>query len=258
MADVGSKSSLSDCKEYICIFRLMNSPENRMHVVDALRGFAIVAIMLLHNLEHFDYYYFPENLPDWINSLDKSVWSVAFFLFSGKAYAIFSLLFGLTFWIQSNNQEKQGRDFRGRFAWRLLLLFGLGMINTAFYEGDILSIYAVIGLVLIPIARLSNRVVLWIALFLLFQPYEWSVLIQSLINPDRTLPNPASWGYYAQMENYLPGSSMLKTWVGNLTTGKMASITWSWENGRLFQTASLFMLGMLAGRRALFLSLIHI
>ena len=84
--------------------------------MDALRGFAIVSILLLHNLEHFDYYYFPPNLPEWIKSLDKIIWDSLFFLFSGKSYAIFALLFGLTFFIQSDHQAKKGKDFRGRFA----------------------------------------------------------------------------------------------------------------------------------------------
>ena len=34
---------------------LAKSP--RIEVVDALRGFAVMAIMLLHNIEHFNFYY---------------------------------------------------------------------------------------------------------------------------------------------------------------------------------------------------------
>ena len=71
----------------------------RLHVVDALRGFAIVSIMLLHNIEHFDFYYSPQGLPAWMTLLDKHIWDTLFFLFGGKSYAIFSLLFGLTFFI---------------------------------------------------------------------------------------------------------------------------------------------------------------
>ena len=36
---------------------LAKSP--RIEVVDALRGFAVMAIMLLHNIEHFNFYDFP-------------------------------------------------------------------------------------------------------------------------------------------------------------------------------------------------------
>jgi uncharacterized protein len=93
-----------------------NISSNRLHVVDALRGFAIVSIMLLHNIEHFDVYYFSESLPEWMKSLDSVIWGTLFFLFSGKSYAIFALLFGLTFYIQSENQKKRGNNFSARFA----------------------------------------------------------------------------------------------------------------------------------------------
>ncbi|MFZ2286115.1 MAG: hypothetical protein WAV93_03940 [Bacteroidales bacterium] len=58
---------------------------SRLHVVDALRGFAIVSIMLLHNIEHVDFYYKPEGLPLWMVALDKGIWDTLFFLFGGKS-----------------------------------------------------------------------------------------------------------------------------------------------------------------------------
>lgn len=76
-----------------------SSETGRLHLVDALRGFAIASIMLLHNIEHFDFYYFPENLPAWMKASDAVIWEVLFFLFSGKSFAMFALLFGLTFFI---------------------------------------------------------------------------------------------------------------------------------------------------------------
>lgn len=228
-------------------------PESsRLHVVDALRGFAIVSIMLLHNIEHFDFYYIPEGLPAWMVSLDKGVWDMMFFLFGGKSYAIFALLFGLTFFIQSDNQARKGKDFRGRFAWRLLLLLGFGTINSAFYEGDILTIYAILGFVLIPVAKLSNKAVFTIALIFMLQPYEICNLIYGIQHPELKMPDPASWVYFGKAGEYITGNSIVNTWIGNLTNGKTAVLYWTWEAGRVFQTASLFMLGMLAGRKALF------
>ena len=224
----------------------------RLHVVDALRGFAIVSIMLLHNLEHFDYYYFPSNLPHWMKMLDKSVWDSMFFLFSGKSYAIFALLFGLTFFIQSDNQAKKGKDFRLRFAWRLVLLLGFGLINSAFYEGDILTIYAILGFSLIPAAKLNTKTVSWIALILMLQPWEWCNFVYGLQHPDLKLADPASWTYFGRSGEYITGNSLFKTMYGNFTNGKTAVYLWTWEEGRVFQTASLFMFGMLAGRKKLF------
>lgn len=63
----------------------MNEKIPRLHVVDALRGFAIVSIMLLHNIEHFDFYYLPTNLPEWMIVLDKWIWDGLFFLFGRDA-----------------------------------------------------------------------------------------------------------------------------------------------------------------------------
>jgi uncharacterized protein len=232
----------------------MTSNGSRLQVVDALRGFAIVSIMLLHNIEHFDFYYTPVGLPAWMQSIDKVIWESLFFLFGGKSYAIFAFLFGLTFFIQSNNQEKRGKDFRGRFAWRLLLLLGFGIINSAFYQGDILAIYAVIGFFLIPVARLSNKAVFRIALVLMFQPYLWIDVFEAFQDPDIKLADPLSWTYFGRMGEYVTGDSFIKTIVGNLTNGKTAVVLWTWENGRVFQTLSLFMLGMLAGRKSLFVT----
>ena len=94
----------------------------RIEVVDALRGFAVMAIILVHNLEHFIFPVYPDSSPGWLNALDQGEFNGIFSLFAGKAYAIFALLFGFTFYIQTSNQKKQGKDFGYRFLWRMVLL----------------------------------------------------------------------------------------------------------------------------------------
>ncbi len=84
----------------------------RLGVVDALRGFALLAIVLLHNLEHYNLFLpLDYTLPAWLQTIDKYAWDTMFFLFAGKAYATFSLLFGFSFYIQFHNAEKRGTDF---------------------------------------------------------------------------------------------------------------------------------------------------
>ena len=86
----------------------------RVEVADALRGFAVAAIILLHSIEHFNFYSFPptDGQPAWLNFTDRAIWDGMFFMFGGKAYAIFALLFGFSFYIMYNNQERRGNDFR--------------------------------------------------------------------------------------------------------------------------------------------------
>lgn len=233
---------------------MLQSNPNRIEVVDALRGFAIMAIMLLHNLEHFDFYFFPENLPAMVKTTDGYIWDTMFFLFSGKAYAIFALLFGFSFFIMDNNQRQKGYDFRGRFAWRMLILLGFGIINSIFFEGDILTMYAVLGLSLILVNRLTTRWILAIAIFLLLQPVEWLKFFYFLNHPDQ-VPSPnLSDFYFGKAFPYLSGSSFWEMAKGNFINGRIAVIFWSWENGRFFQAPSLFMLGMLLGRQLLFIA----
>ena len=240
---------------------MTNTPFNfkapRVDVVDALRGFAIMSIMLLHNIEHFDYYYFPEALPEWMKILDKIIWETLFFLFGGKSYAIFALLFGFSFYIQNDNQEKKGNDFRGRFLWRLLLLLGFGIINTIFYEGDILMIYAVLGIALIPVCKWNDKAVFITAVILMLQPLEWIRYFYIVLHPEYVpIPNLSDY-YFGMMGDYLKSNSFMDYAVGNLSIGRLASVFWSWENGRFFQAPALFMLGMIVGRKKLFITSIE-
>ena len=143
----------------------------RIEVVDALRGFAVMAILLVHSLEHFIFPVYPTDSPTWLNILDQGVLSGVFTLFAGKSYAIFALLFGFTFYIQSNNQKKQGKDFGYRFLWRLVLLAAFATLNTAFFPaGDVLSLFVVVGLVLFFTRNWSDKTILITSIIFLLQP----------------------------------------------------------------------------------------
>ena len=50
----------------------------RIEVVDALRGFAVMAILLVHNLEHFIFPVYPESSPEWLTILDAGVFNATF------------------------------------------------------------------------------------------------------------------------------------------------------------------------------------
>ncbi|MBC7422154.1 MAG: DUF418 domain-containing protein, partial [Ferruginibacter sp.] len=226
---------------------------NRIELVDALRGFAILCIVVLHNMERFEFNYSLQDLPLWVKYLDKQVLFTGYFLFGGKAYAIFALLFGFSFYIQNNNQQLQGKDYRLRFFWRMVLLLIFGFINTAFYQGDILTLYAIFGLILIPTCNLSNKTIFIIAIILMVQPIEIGRTLYALANPG-FVPSPnLSDSYYKEIAAYMNNGNFFDYVIGNVTLGKTASLLWSWEYGRFMQAPALFLLGFLAGRKKLFL-----
>lgn len=226
----------------------------RLGVVDALRGFALLAIVLLHNLEHYNLFLPLEYAaPEWLQTMDKYAWDTLFFLFAGKAYATFSLLFGFSFYIQFHNAEKRGMDFRGRFAWRMCLLFLFAQLHALFYNGDILLLYSVVGFALIPVCKLKDKTVFWIALVLLLQPFEWGRLIYAMINPEYVPVTGRFIPFFQRAQEVTANGSFLEVLRSNIWDGQLYSNIWQVENGRLFQTAALFMFGMLLGRRKYFM-----
>lgn len=226
--------------------------KSRIDLVDALLGFALVSIMLLHNIEHFDFYFTPEGLPGWMQKWDKHVWDAMFLLFGGKSYGIFAMLFGFTFHLQIKSASKRGIDFSRRFAWRLVLLFCFGLVNSIFYQGDILALYAVVGFLLIPVAHWSNKSLLILATILLLQPLQWISLFLGIGHSDTVLGDPASWAYFGRMQEYIPHGSFWSTAYGNLTNGRIGAVLWSWENGRFTHLLAMFILGFVAGRKGVF------
>ena len=80
----------------------------RIHSVDALRGFALAGIVIAHVLEQF----FASMPTDQMQvamlsgPIDYIVDAFSFWVIRGKFFALFSLLFGLSFFIQMDNAEK--------------------------------------------------------------------------------------------------------------------------------------------------------
>ena len=217
---------------------------SRIEVVDALRGFAVMAILLVHNLEHFIFPVYPENSPGWLNVLDQGVLNSIFALFAGKAYAIFALLFGFTFYMQSNNQKKQGKDFGYRFLWRLALLGVFATWNAAFFPaGDVLLLFVVVGVVLFLTRSWSDRAIGVAAVVLLLQPVEWYHYIANLINPAHRLPDLKVAEMYGEVADYTKAGNWRDFLLGNVTLGQKASFLWAVNAGRFVQTAGLSIIG---------------
>lgn len=224
--------------------------KKRILAVDALRGFAVMGIILLHNIEHFNYYSFPEAPSSFMKSLDTSLWNFLFFSFSGKAYAIFALLFGFTFYLQSHSAAKRGEDFKNRYMWRLLLLLGFGFINSLFFPGEILVLYAILGFILVPVRHWTNRSLLVLAIILMLQPLDWIKVFMGLSDPSYA---PEQMIYsLGDVYPQLGGDSFWEMIKANFVAGQLASLNWAWCYGRVFQTCSLFILGMLLGRLGYF------
>lgn len=227
----------------------------RIEVVDALRGFAVMAIILIHNVEHFIFPVYPVHSPQWLNILDQGVFNTVFALFAGKAYAIFSLLFGLTFYIQNSNQQKKGKDFGYRFLWRLVLLLGFATLNAAFFPaGDVLLLFALVGIILFLTRTWSDKAILITAIFFLLQPMEWYHYIAHSVKPTHALPDLGVGAMYGAIADHVKAGNFGEFLWYNITLGQKASLLWAIGAGRFLQTAGLFLLGTYIGRKHFFIT----
>lgn len=222
----------------------------RILVIDALRGFALVGIMLLHVLEHFDFFKPAEYNPEFLEPIDTIVHKVVFFIFAGKSYSIFSLLFGLSFFIQMRNQQKRGNDFRLGFAWRLLILAVFGYLHTLIYLGDILLIYAILGLPLILFYKIPTRVLLAISIILLLQVTRIYQLVYSFIEPAYTFTR--NWGDWETVTKTFAEGNFFDVAKHNVTLGMKTKLDWTIASGRIYQLFGLFLLGLVIGKAQIF------
>lgn len=98
-------------------------PNTRIDVADILRGIAIGGIILIHFIEHMNFYQFPDASSPFWAKMNQGIWDT-----------IFAMLFGLSFYIQHDNQAQKGIDFRPRFVWRMILLMLFGLFDLLFYK----------------------------------------------------------------------------------------------------------------------------
>ena len=227
------------------MYKTSNLPNTRIDVADALRGIAVAGIILYHSVEHFDI--FTQEPIVHTLAIDQTVADVLAWLFSGKMYGIFAMLFGLSFFIMNDNQQQKGKNFSLRFAWRMCLLFGFGIINVAFYDGDILMLYACYGLLLIPISYLPSKWVWCIIALLAIQPVELFCLLTGT-----TIDHSRLWEIYGYIMGLHEHGTFWENAVGNLRYGFELNLRFNVFSGRLTQLLCLFILGMQLGRQRLF------
>jgi len=135
------------------------SNAERHHVLDALRGFALFGIFLA-NIRFFSGWEFlGEEQRD---ALAPGGYQLIEFLhlvlIDGKFYTLFAFLFGLGFALQLQRLEGRGAAATRIYLRRTTILLAFGLIHLfAFWLGDILTPYALLGFVLLAIRKWSDR-----------------------------------------------------------------------------------------------------
>ena len=128
---------------------------SRIPAMDVLRGCAVMGILWM-NITAFalpQAAYFNPAAGGALTGGDVAFWAVSLIAVDGKMRGLFAMLFGASMLLLIDREEMAGRD--GRRAQRVragwLLLIGLAHYILLWW-GDILMIYAVVGMVALMFA----------------------------------------------------------------------------------------------------------
>jgi uncharacterized protein len=161
---------------------------SRIAELDILRGFAILGIALVN------IYFFAWPLdvvidPQWSRFVDRiTAWGVDFFV-SGKFYTLFSLLFGIGFGIQIARLRERGLAAGRWFVRRMVVLLLFGALHVALlWYGDILSTYALLGLVLLLFRNSESPQILKFAVLFWLAPIAFVLAALLLIAVSSAIP----------------------------------------------------------------------
>ncbi len=154
------------------------SSRQRIEILDVLRGVAVFGI-LIGNLQWFSGYgMMPPALAAQAPVYDHITHFLVHFFVEGKFYSIFSFLFGFGFALQIARAEERGDTNASLFKRRLFWLLIIGVLHAyLLWAGDILSIYALMGFILILFRNKSNESLLKWAAVLLAVPIVTYILL---------------------------------------------------------------------------------
>lgn len=233
--------------------------KQRIEIIDALRGFSLAGIVIVHFVENFIGSAVPQNILEGMHAgpMDYVVDAFIGLFLRGKFFALFSFLFGLSFFIQMDNAHKKGAYFGPRFLWRLLILLLIGGLHHMFYRGDILTVYALLGIFLIPFYKLNNKWVLGCTALLFLGLGRFVVFAITkgdyIFSPGGIMPDdPEALTYFNTIQN----GSLREIFVSNSTTGHLNKLEFQLGVfSRGYLTFGFFLLGLYAGRIGFFLKL---
>lgn len=234
---------------------------DRIELLDALRGFALFGILLANILYWSGWVLVTEVERSAMATPAEQLWQYRFhhLLVDGKFYTLFSFLFGVGFAIQLDRLDRRGADGLRIYRRRVLVLLAMGLIHSLLiWDGDILTLYALLGLLLPWFRPLGDRALLGLAAALIFVfPIAGAALLDVLEwHPERAL--------YALSDTLLvnlgwrPGPDIALRLLPNASLGdvvawNVSGTPYSWglriETWRIPKLLGIMLLGVWAGRR---------
>lgn len=147
--------------------------------IDAVRGFAVLGILLMNivGMGLPSFAYIDPTYAGGSTGADLWTWAVNNVLTDGKMRALFTMLFGASAVLIAERAEGGRPGPAATHYRRMFWLFVFGMIHAYFlWWGDVLTLYAVAGLVIFPFRKLSPKLLIGIGAAILL-----ALLVKNLV-----------------------------------------------------------------------------
>ncbi|OGC93489.1 MAG: hypothetical protein A2142_05270 [candidate division Zixibacteria bacterium RBG_16_48_11] len=237
----------------------------RILVIDILRGFALLGILLVN---------FTGAEIARTGRLDDEVRRLLDFLISSKFYTTFSFLFGLGFALQLLRARQRESRIVPVYLRRMVALYLIGLFHAILiWNGDVLLYYAAMGFLLILFRSLPQKLLLaFVILSLAFEfwtslPSSPSMKISGLL-PSRYTPEMEQ---QKELDRTLDYEKSREAWQNHTLSTRSGTYVEAvkarfqvWITGRDFlwsyfwATAfAMFLLGLYAGKKGIFHDLVR-
>jgi uncharacterized protein len=227
----------------------------RIDLLDALRGLAILGI-LLGNVAVFSGLLLADLAGGAAGfahgPVDRVTEFLVHLLVEGKFYGTFSLLFGVGFGLQLARSDALGRPFASFFRRRMGFLLLFGVVHALLWAGDILWLYALVGLALIPFGRCRERTLLVWIVALLAAPVVLYGLLALLVAASGAAPGGGDSGlqemFAATLVAFDSGGprDVFDANLRFLLFGRLPQLV---VTGRPFNVLAMFLVGFCLARR---------
>jgi uncharacterized protein len=177
------------------------------------------------------------------------------FLIDGKFYSLFSMLFGIGFALQLKRASALDTDFTSRFRRRLLIMFIFGLLHAILlYVGDILTVYALTGFILILFRKSSDKFLLRSAFILTLLPIIqyaifWAMNLVSPPEPIVAQEGPRFFDQLIQIARTGSFIEILQNNIGGLIFGRYPDLLFT---GRFFRILAMFLVGFYISKNMLY------
>jgi len=239
--------------------------KQRYIILDFLRGIALFGICLANFTEFSLYSFQSAEVVESMSTagIDKIVQYFLYFFIDGKFYTLFSLLFGIGFSIIISSYSQKTGTGLSLFYRRMIVLVCIGLFHLYFlWAGDILILYAIIGLFLPLFRNISDKKLLILSGTMLLIPILIVTCIV-LFGWNLSAPVIQATGYFHGIVGI--NEDNFPIWLANAQSymdilkfnlgGSFIRMQEFIDGNRVFKVFGLFLLGLYIGRNKLYAGL---